>query len=278
MQIAQTSALNPSAANVPTKIEVLLDFAANNPVMSWGIAIFAVLAMATAAVAAWTGNLSKIIEFCQKYWPFRQRKITEEQQLRLRQQFILVLQTDVARRLSISLHNLVKIDVEREEQRQRVGQPQFRLVDEDAVPQRPIMNLINRGFQLFTQSKSLEPVESSKRTLELFKRKDINGRLLILGEPGSGKTTELLELAQDLLKQTEKSEQISIPVIFELSTWKSGQAFLDWLCIQLDDNYRIPRQVTQLWIERQQLLPLFDGLDELGLINQVQCIEAINQL
>ncbi|NJN49460.1 MAG: hypothetical protein HC805_06400 [Alkalinema sp. RL_2_19] len=36
-------------------------------------------------------------------------------------------------------------------------------------------------------------------------------------------------------------------------------------------------QVYETWLDRQVLLPLLDGLDELGLVRQKQCTEQINQ-
>jgi predicted NACHT family NTPase len=43
--------------------------------------------------------------------------------------------------------------------------------------------------------------------------------LLILGGPGTGKTTLLLELALDLLQLAEQDESRSIPTVFNLSSW-----------------------------------------------------------
>jgi hypothetical protein len=51
---------------------------------------------------------------------------------------------------------------------------------------------------------------------------ELGGGLLILGPPGSGKTTALLELARDLLKDAEANQTQPIPVVFNLSSWESG--------------------------------------------------------
>ena len=54
---------------------------------------------------------------------------------------------------------------------------------------------------------------------------EVKGALLILGEPGSGKTTTLLELARDLIARAEKDSTLPVPVVFNLSSWveKCGQ-------------------------------------------------------
>ena len=99
-----------------------------------------------------------------------------------------------------------------------------------------------------------------------------------MGEPGAGKTTELLNLTQDLIQRTLEDENAPIPIIFELSTWKNDRSIRDWLREQLCDIYKgVPKAVAQKWIDDRQIIPLLDGLDELGLENENKCILALNQ-
>ncbi|NET39862.1 MAG: NACHT domain-containing protein [Cyanothece sp. SIO1E1] len=107
---------------------------------------------------------------------------------------------------------------------------------------------------------ALKPQET---ILRVFDRREIGGRLLILGEPGMGKTTTLLKLAEALIKRADNTNKL--PYIFELSTWESTQQRAEeWLAEQLSLTYSIPTKVTQAWIDNRVLLPLLDGLDELG--------------
>jgi eukaryotic-like serine/threonine-protein kinase len=58
--------------------------------------------------------------------------------------------------------------------------------------------------------------------------------LLILGEPGSGKTVSLLELARETILLAEKDPNYPIPVIFNLSSWaERRQPLQDWLVEEL---------------------------------------------
>ena len=335
--------------------------------MGWGIAVFAVVAMAAAAIAKLTGNLDKIIGFVTKYWP-KKRELTAADRERLRRDLIDVVLGQVVKRLEDSLHHKIRLDLKRQEERQRVGRrdvsPFAQTTDRDAALQRRyrfqpadrlnLMRTLNglpsATFDelMFTlqppqgqvpgssaaqgdrSTALLEWVESAEgqgldklcevlelvgisppqmaadtveakdltdvSTHDLLKRDDINGRLLILGEPGAGKTNELLALAKTLLQQAKASAAAPIPVIFELSEWSGSpdKTFADWLCEQLKEKYTVPVAVAKDWIEHNQLWPLLDGLDELRRVDetegvtdedldrqrqakQIQCMRAINE-
>nr|MBA2681699.1 protein kinase [Ktedonobacteraceae bacterium] len=103
------------------------------------------------------------------------------------------------------------------------------------------------------------------------------GEMLILGAPGSGKTTVLLELARDLLCRAEKDERLPIPVVFNLSSWAMKQQSLEkWLVEELVNKYQMPRKFGQALIASDSILPLLDGLDEVAVKERMACIQAIN--
>jgi hypothetical protein len=101
--------------------------------------------------------------------------------------------------------------------------------------------------------------------------------LLILGAPGSGKTTMLLELTRDLIARAELDESYPIPLVFNLSSWaEKRMPLLEWLVDELNTKYDIPRKIGKVWIDADHLLPLLDGLDEVKQERRPACIEAIN--
>ena len=111
-----------------------------------------------------------------------------------------------------------------------------------------------------------------------FGRDDIAGKLLILGTPGSGKTTALLSLAEQLLVGALQQPRTVIPVLFELSTWRQdSQSIRDWLVNQLYEQHGGDRKAKRYeqWLDQQVLLPLMDGLDELGQQRQQKCTQKI---
>jgi len=103
------------------------------------------------------------------------------------------------------------------------------------------------------------------------------GKLLILGEAGTGKTTLLLELARDLLQQAKNMEDAPIPVVLTLSSWAIKQLpFEQWVVEELRTKYDIFLQVGKVWVEKSQLLLLLDGFDEVAPGVQSACIEGVN--
>jgi energy-coupling factor transporter ATP-binding protein EcfA2 len=102
--------------------------------------------------------------------------------------------------------------------------------------------------------------------------------LLILGEPGAGKTITLLKLAENLITRAEEDPSRLIPVVFNLSSWRSKrQTIADWLVQELWSKYQVPKEVGKDWVKNQQLLLLLDGLDEVKDDRREACVEAINQ-
>jgi hypothetical protein len=101
--------------------------------------------------------------------------------------------------------------------------------------------------------------------------------LLIASEPGSGKTTTLLELGRELIVRAERDPAQPIPVVFNLSTWAEKRpAVLDWLAAELASKYSVPKRLGQGWLEGNRLTLLLDGLDEVKADYRADCVDAIN--
>jgi len=102
--------------------------------------------------------------------------------------------------------------------------------------------------------------------------------LLILGEPGGGKTTTLLELARDLIQRFETDPTQAAPVVLNLSTWSTRRDPLArWMEAELQDKYFVPARRSRAWLEESRLLLLLDGLDEVEAGSRAACVRAINE-
>jgi predicted NACHT family NTPase len=154
------------------------------------------------------------------------------------------------------------------------------LMDVSIAEQQQWVNRLQADRQLQVNGKDGDLLDPNKLLIETFGRDDIAGKLLILGAPGSGKTTALLSLAEQLVIGATEQPQTVIPVILELSTWREdSQSIEAWIIEQLYDLHggNRKRKIYEQWLERQVLLPLLDGLDELGLERQKKCTEKLNE-
>ena len=116
------------------------------------------------------------------------------------------------------------------------------------------------------------PLPAGTNIIEVFDRQEVAGRLLILGAPGAGKTTTLLELAKKLVTRAENNEGEPIPVLFNLSSWDGDQTIVNWLVAQLNSRYGVNIGLGHKLVENCQLLPLLDCLDELESKRQKRCV------
>jgi len=139
----------------------------------------------------------------------------------------------------------------------------------------PVIDIRTKRELTTYSTGNVETLQRNKPILEVFEEAD--HRLLILGEPGSGKTTELLKLAEALGKAAKTDPDAPIPVILELSTWR-GEPMVDWIGAEIQARFGIQRKIVKEWLHLDHLVPLLDGLDELGIEQAREAIKAINQL
>ncbi len=121
-------------------------------------------------------------------------------------------------------------------------------------------------------------VESTDQSLvDLFFRPEVGQRLAILGKPGGGKTVCLLRLVEHLLGEAETDKALLLPVVFECSEW-DGRELLPWMAYQLRRRYEIQEDTALRLIQERDILPLFDGLDELAADRQGEFVRHFNAL
>lgn len=122
-----------------------------------------------------------------------------------------------------------------------------------------------------------ENLSTEKPMLEIFKEIGLGRSLLILGAPGSGKTTMLLELTRQLIEIARKDENEPIPVVFNLSSWTEKLSLADWLAEQLNTFYYVPKKTAQKLVTDNKMFLMLDGLDEVKVDLREKCVNAINE-
>jgi eukaryotic-like serine/threonine-protein kinase len=144
----------------------------------------------------------------------------------------------------------------------------------------PIQVSLATSPQAITPTWSIAPPQSGPKLLqiflgEFFEQEGPGRTLLILGTPGSGKTTQLLLLAEQWINRARQQRDCPMPVVLHLSSWR-GQALADWLVEELSSKYQVPRQTGYDWVRNQELLLFLDGLDEVPLSDRSACVTMIN--
>jgi len=138
-----------------------------------------------------------------------------------------------------------------------------------------VSHLVDRSLGRDLQTKDI--LSGSHQFVEIFDRAD--QALLVLGEPGSGKTTMLLNVARTMLIHAQANPLYPVPIILNLSSWsnKRRKSFEEWLTESLKSAYGIPSKIARLWINNDDLALLLDGLDEIKQQDQESCIKSINR-
>jgi NACHT domain len=110
-------------------------------------------------------------------------------------------------------------------------------------------------------------------------------RLVVLGEPGSGKTMLMARLVLDMLAGRTAGDPV--PVLVPVAQWNPVQQDLrSWLSAQLSETYphlaalakkgRKSGNLIRSLLDARLILPILDGLDEIPSAFREQAIQLIN--
>ncbi|MEU9787573.1 NACHT domain-containing protein [Streptomyces phaeochromogenes] len=121
---------------------------------------------------------------------------------------------------------------------------------------------------------------------EVFTQRTPGQRLLVLGEPGAGKSMLLLTLLLGLLER--RAPDGPVPVIFPLASFNPARQDLQtWMRERLERDYPGLRELHQashnrtslaaLLLDERLVLPLLDGFDEIPHDLRPQALDAINE-
>ncbi|MFI2208838.1 NACHT domain-containing protein [Streptomyces sp. NPDC020141] len=125
---------------------------------------------------------------------------------------------------------------------------------------------------------------------EVFTDRVPTRRMVILGEPGAGKSALLIRLLQDLTAR--RADGGPVPVLFSLASWDPRRPLKTWLAEQLRRAHPGlrgpapgpvlataggPGDLAQALIGSGRVLPILDGLDELPPAWHAPALDALNR-
>ena len=103
-------------------------------------------------------------------------------------------------------------------------------------------------------------------------------RLVVVGEPGSGKTGLCLLITLELLRRPTPPK---VPVILQISSWDPDENLYTWLIRTITEQYPFlgndtygPTAVRDL-VRQEKILPVLDALDEMAEHNRAAALAAI---
>lgn len=106
-------------------------------------------------------------------------------------------------------------------------------------------------------------------------------RLIVLGEPGAGKSVLAMSLTLQLLER--RAPDHPVPVLLVLSTWDTDEDFESWVVRRLAEEYPsvtpMPKGATTGYrdlLRRGRIVPILDGLDELPDDLHVRALKALS--
>jgi len=87
-------------------------------------------------------------------------------------------------------------------------------------------------------------------------------RMLLLGDPGAGKTLLLLELIRQAAEARKADPNIPIFIRANIAEWRDDRAFRDYFAEAVAAQQFVPTRLIGRMLDDGKIIPLLDGLDE----------------
>jgi len=156
--------------------------------------------------------------------------------------------------------------------------------DVDSLPVSEVVQLELREEEQKEENKSLTKYSELEKHLEVLPKSLMfadaikeKHRLLIIGDPGAGKSTSLQWITYSYAEQILNNSQneLPVPIYLELK-WYNG-SLLKLIATYFGENGVVCDEETiNDWVKKEKFLFLLDGFDELD--DSLKCLKDINDL
>jgi WD40 repeat protein len=186
--------------------------------------------------------------------------------------------------LADDLASVVRTEWQEEAQARRLRDPRllplaWTQTGRDVVdtPEAVVGDGVPAGSRLRLDGRMSGDLDSAGRDLARSFARIPSGRLVVLGEPGAGKTVIALMITLGLLDDRRPGDPV--PVLLSASSWDPISESMDeWIVHGLGGAYYNGRSETPaLLLRHHLLLPVIDGLDEIPEAQRRSAIRSINQ-
>ncbi len=128
--------------------------------------------------------------------------------------------------------------------------------------------------EIFLSKQTIESVDIAS---EIGKILATHQRLLLIGDPGAGKTTVLLYAAVNILNHAQEAK---LPLILNLATWQKyggfvKQDFATWYTQSIAHVYGLSMVFVEELLRRNAIVPFFDGFDEVLEYSRDDCFQKM---
>lgn len=131
------------------------------------------------------------------------------------------------------------------------------------------------SLNLQASTKNRTSTDLIKNSLDISTIYKIFRSFVILGAPGSGKTTILMHLALELLKDNKIKEK-KTPCLLNMSSWEPSKTLEQWIIEEGAKTYHTSPALIERWLNDRRFILLLDGFDEISSDYLSECINTVN--
>ncbi|WP_170317036.1 helix-turn-helix domain-containing protein [Acrocarpospora corrugata] len=105
--------------------------------------------------------------------------------------------------------------------------------------------------------------------------------LMLIAQPGLGKSTQLAKLARHLaaeaLAASQAGHRHQLPVLLDLATYRKSERLEDWIATAAHRQRGVAEARARLLLAEDALLPILDGLDTVPEADREECVTQLRR-